>query len=161
MASATAGTIVFVGCDLAFVDRTLGLLAADGGAECWIFGGWAEELRGLSPARRHKDLDLLFVGQNFAAVERLLAARRLNEVEGKHFAHKRAFLVEDFMVELFLVERDSCGFFTNFWGTCRHDWPDDVLSSAGGLPVASAAALAAYRAAHPKLTRTRSQLSAV
>ena len=136
---------------MTLVDRALGLLVAEAAA-CWVFGGWAEQLRGLCPPRRHKDLDLLYAAQSFAAVERMLAVRRLEEIKRKRFRHKRAFLVEGVMVELFLVERDASGLFTNFWGRCRHDWPADVLSSVRERPVASAAALVGYRSAHRKLS---------
>ncbi len=37
------------------------------------------------------------------------------------------------MVELFLVERDRRGLVTDFWARCRHDWPMDVMGSAGDL----------------------------
>jgi hypothetical protein len=145
-----------VSCDLNFVRRALGLLAA-GGANCWIFGGWAEELRGLCPARAHKDVDLLCLSGDFAVVERLLRAQRLEEIAGKRFAHKRAVVFEGVMVELFLVQRDRRGLFTDFWACHRHDWPPDAISSAGGLPVASAAALTGYRRAQPTLQWIRRQ----
>ena len=35
----------------------LSLLGA-AGAQCWLFGGWAEELQGVCPARGHQDFDL-------------------------------------------------------------------------------------------------------
>jgi hypothetical protein len=144
-----------VSCDLAFVRRALCLLAA-GGADCWIFGGWAEELRGLCPARAHKDVDLLCLSGDFAVVERLLRAQRLEEIAGKRFEHKRALVLDGVMVELFLVRRDQRGLFTDFWGFHRHDWPPDALSSALGFPVASTAALASYRRAHYTLQSIRS-----
>jgi len=143
-----------VTCDLALLHRGLDLLAA-GGADCWLFGGWAEELRGHCPARSHRDIDLLCVAPNFAGVERLLESQRVDGIEGKRFAHKRAFLLDGVMVELFLVQRDRGGLFTTFWGRYRHEWPADVLSSAAGLPVASAVALKGYREAHPTLQRIR------
>jgi hypothetical protein len=57
------------------------------------------------------------------------------------------------MVELFLVQHDEKGLFTNLWGRARHDWPTDALSSAMGRPVASLAALARYRAQQRALRR--------
>ncbi len=138
-------------CDLDLVRRALGLLSASG-ASCWIFGGWAEELRGLCPARPHKDLDLLCVAPSFAAVERLLGGGRVDEIHRKRFPHKRAFVLDGVMVELFLVERDSRGLFTNFWSRCRHDWPVDVIGGlVSELPVASTTALTSYRSAHSRL----------
>ena len=146
-------------CDLDFVHRAVDLLAA-GEASCWIFGGWAEELRGLCPARSHKDLDLLCLAPSFAAVERLLGEQQLDEIDGKRFPHKRAIVLDGVMVELFLVQRDRRGLFTNFWGRYRHDWPAGALSSAGGLAVASAAALTGYRTEHSTLQRLPRQPSA-
>jgi hypothetical protein len=49
------------------------------------------------------------------------------------------------------VKRDRKDFFTDFWGGQRFRWPADVLSSIRGLPVASAAALMAYRRYHATL----------
>ncbi len=59
------------------------------------------------------------------------------------------------MVELFLVEEDENGYFTEFWGS-RHSWPDDVVSDRGVLPVASPAAVSGYRAVHPALPKVAS-----
>ena len=53
------------------------------------------------------------------------------------------------MVELFLVRRDDDSLFTTFWGE-RRDWPGDTLDDDGPLRVASAAAVAGYRARHPQ-----------
>lgn len=55
------------------------------------------------------------------------------------------------MVELFLVERDARGWYTEFWGRLRHDWSHDLVRVVAGIPVASEAALASYRAAHDRL----------
>ena len=74
-------------------------------------------MRGLCEPRSHADVDLLYPGEDFAAVERLLGESELKEIEGKRFPHKRAFLFEAVMVEAF-------------------------LTSSSALPVASASALA-------------------
>ena len=133
--------------DLSTVQRSLRLLE-EAGAPCWLFGGWAEQLRGLCAPRRHADVDLLYPAEDFATVERMLGESGLEEIEGKRFPHKRAFLFEGVMVELFLVQRDTHGLFTSFWGRNRHDWPPDTLGSTAALPVASAAALTGYRSRH-------------
>lgn len=138
--------------ELGYLRRVLALLGS-GGVRCWVFGGWAEELRALCPARAHNDVDLLYVAEDFTVAERLIGAHQLEEIKAKRFAHKRAFVLDDVMVELFFVEQDETGLFTNFWGRSRHDWPADVLSSASGLPVASVAALTGYRARHGALQR--------
>lgn len=144
-----------VGSDL--LRRALKLLM-DGGVRCWVFGGWAEELQGLRPARAHSDIDLLCVADDFSAVDVLLGDHPLlREIQSKRFAHKRAFELEGTRVELFLVEHDTKGYFTTFWGCVRHDWPPDVLSSASQLPVASVAALTGYRDQFSALRRERQQ----
>ena len=48
------------------------------------------------------------------------------------------------MVELFLVQRDAHGWFTQLQRR-RHDWPENLLATNGRLPVASTAALASFR----------------
>jgi Aminoglycoside-2''-adenylyltransferase len=135
--------------DLDTVVRVLDALRR-AGAACWIFGGWAEELRCLRSSSPHADIDLLYPADGFGAVERIVADHRLEEVRGKRFAHKRAFMFDGVMVELFLVRHDDRGFFTSFWGT-RHDWPTDVFGWTKGLPVVSSAALAAFRRRHATL----------
>ena len=132
--------------DLALVERVIRLLASRG-VPAWVFGGWAEELLGLAPARAHGDIDLLVAGDDWCAVDVLLP--ELDEIEAKRFPHKRAFVLDGVMVELFLVRRDDESRFTTFWGE-RRDWPADTLDDDGPLPVASAAAVAGYRAAHPR-----------
>ena len=132
--------------DLALVERVIGLLASHG-VPAWVFGGWAEELLGIAPARGHVDIDLLVAGDDWSAVDVLLG--ELDEIEAKRFAHKRAFVLDGVMVELFLVRRDGDSLFTPFWGE-RRDWPADTLDDDGLLAVASAAAVTGYRAAHPR-----------
>jgi hypothetical protein len=132
--------------DLALVERAIGLLAT-GGVPAWVFGGWAEELLGLAPPRVHGDIDVLVAGDDWGAVDALFP--ELDEITAKRFAHKRAFGLDGVMVELFLVRRDEESLFTTFWGE-RRDWPPDTLDDDGPLPVASAAAVAGYRAAHPR-----------
>jgi hypothetical protein len=128
--------------DLDFVVRAVDLLWAKG-IRTWVSGGWGEELRGLVPPREHADLDLLYPARDWRRVDAL----ELDWIGEKRFAWKRAFTLEGTMVELFLVERDERGWFTQLKRR-RHDWPDNVFSTNGRLPVASTAALAGYRAAH-------------
>jgi hypothetical protein len=126
---------------------------AEAGLETCLFGGWAEELRGLRPAGTHHDVDLLYPAGSFAAAHRFLAG--LTEIQGKRFPHKRAYLQNGIMIELFLVQGSpQSGYLTIFWGTVVHRWPADVLGgTVDGLPVASAAALRQYRAGHSRLAR--------
>jgi len=135
-----------VGNDLAFVRRVISVLDGNG-IDAWLFGGWAEELLGLSPPRPHADVDFLHPAQSFATVDAFLRREpSVAEIAAKRSAHNRAFEVGGVMVELFLVQRDTAGRYTNIWGTTRHDWPDDVLDiRVAGLRVASRAALEGYR----------------
>jgi hypothetical protein len=125
--------------DLAFVERAVSLLEAKG-VDTWVFGGWAEELRGLIKPREHVDLDLLYPAEDWSIVDNLY----LNWVEGKHFDWKRAFRLEGITVELFLVQYDARGWYTQLERR-RHNWPANVFSNKGRLPVVSTAALAGYR----------------
>jgi len=125
--------------DLDFVVRAVDLLWSRG-LRTWVFGGWGEELRGLAPPWQHADLDLLYPAPDWRRVDDL----RLDWVEAKHLPWKRAFVLEGTLVELFLVERDEAGWYTQLKRR-RHDWPDNVFSTNGRLAVASTVALAGYR----------------
>jgi hypothetical protein len=125
--------------NLAFVERAVWLLASKG-IDSWVFGGWAEELRGLILPREHVDLDLLYAAEDWHEVDALY----LDWIEAKRYAWKRAFTFEGIAVELFLVQRDERGWFTQL-ARRRHDWPENLLGTNGRLPVASTAALASYR----------------
>ncbi len=134
--------------DLQTVRGVLSMLAGQG-IHTWIFGGWAEELHGIVPSRAHADIDLLYSGQDIGRVDRAIRQSALHEIVAKRFAHKRAFMVDSVMVELFLVRSDRHGPHTNFWDRWRHDWPSDVFGSVNGAPVASQTALRDYRAQYP------------
>ena len=139
--------------DLAFVRDTLSRLQ-NWGIIAWVFGGWAEELLGLAPQRAHRDLDLLYLGNDFGRLDSFLASdTQATEIAGKRFAHKRAFLRDVIMVEVTLVQPGPRGgFCTLFWGDTQHDWPADVFSmEVNGIRVASAASLHCYRANHARL----------
>lgn len=125
--------------DVAFVERAVSLLASKG-VDTWLFGGWGEELRGLIYPRPHAGLDLLYPAEHWDGVDAL----RLDWIEAKRLAWKRAFVLEGIMIELFLVERDERGWFTQLKRR-RHDWPANVFVHSGRLPVASTAALASFR----------------
>jgi len=125
--------------DLAFVERAVSLLASKG-VDAWVFGGWAEELRGLIKPRERVDLDLLYPAEDWSIVDNLY----LDWVGEKHFDWKRAFRLEGITVELFLVQYDARGWYTQLERR-RHNWPANVFSNKGRLPVVSTAALAGYR----------------
>jgi hypothetical protein len=133
--------------NLRLVRRVVALLGG-GGVDVWVFGGWAEELLGLSPPRSHRDLDLLHPANDFGRVDELMTELDLDEVVGKRFPHKRAFVFEGVLVEIFLVAGEGDRRFSEFWGR-RWEWPADVLSGDGALPVAGSDSVAAFRAHHP------------
>ena len=140
--------------DLSTVRRVLRVLAG-AGLECWLFGGWAEELRGMCKPRAHRDIDILCVANNFDQLAELLRTSSLVEIHAKRFHHKRAFLFETVMVEAFLAETDSTGRFTMFWGHARHGWPPDTFSHLSGMPVVSRTALESYRRNHASVAPLR------
>ena len=131
--------------DLDFVYEVMELLAKRG-VHVWVFGGWAEQLLGLDRPRGHVDLDLLYPAESFDAVDAL----DLPWITGKRFPHKRAFAYEGVLVELYLVQRDEDGHYTDLPGG-RHRWPGDVLWGVHGLRVAGPNAVSGYRAAHARL----------
>jgi hypothetical protein len=91
-------------------------------------------------------IDAWVAGDDSLHVDGLVA--ELDEIGGKRFPHKRAFVLDGVMVELFLVQRDADGLFTTFWGT-RRNWPPDTLRDRGEPPIASVASVRGYRASHP------------
>jgi hypothetical protein len=127
--------------DLDLVVRTVDLLWSKR-VRTWIFGGWGEELRGLIPPRDHVDIDLLYPARDWSRVDKL----ELDWIAAKHLPWKRAFVLEDTTVELFHVDRDEQGWFTDL-GKRRHRWPADVFKANGRVPVASRGALIGYREA--------------
>src|ERR1039458_4832693 len=98
--------------DLGFVLRVLDVLES-AGTKGWVFGGWAEELRG-APARAHKDVDILCPGEDFSVMKKLFRSGQLEEIVEKRSVYKRAFLLDGIMVELFLAQKDIRGLFTTF-----------------------------------------------
>jgi hypothetical protein len=125
--------------DLAFVERAVSLLTSRG-IDTWVAGGWGEELRGLILPREHVDVDLLYPAEDWGAVD----ANHLDWIDAKRYPWKRAFTLEGVAVELFLVQRDERGWYTQLQRR-RHAWPENLLSTNGRLPIASTAALASYR----------------
>jgi hypothetical protein len=105
----------------------------------WLFGGWAEELRGLRVPCEHEEVELLYPGRDFARVDRFIDDDVVDER-----AHKRSFELDGVPVELVLVQKDEEGWYTEL-PRRRHRWPPDVFANAGRLPVASATALESYR----------------
>jgi hypothetical protein len=105
-----------------------------------VFGGWASELLGLEEPRSHNDIDLLVVAPTLS-VNAFLAAR--DEVVGKRFSHKRAFIEDGELVELFLV--DAASGTTRFWDAVEVVWPSRDPVVIDDLPVVSASVLRMYQ----------------
>ena len=132
------------------------------GISVWVFGGWAEELHGIRPPGPHGDIDLLYPAEDFSAVDQFLQSRTdLEEVQGKRFIHKRAFVRQGVLVELFLLRRAAARYATDFFGVCEFLWPEDALSEMRllGVPTlaASSAALRFYRERHTAIEQAYRQ----
>lgn len=117
-----------------------------------VFGGWAEELLGVTPLRTHSDIDLLVVAEA-PAVDVFVSQRQ--EIVQKRFSHKRAYVEDGVLVELFLVARHEGVETTTFWDTRRWTWPPLEPVMVNGLPVAPAAAVAAYRTHYGDIASAR------
>jgi hypothetical protein len=129
--------------DLVFVLRAVDLLASHG-LRGWLFGGWAEELRGLAPPCAHDRIELLYPAPSFRRVDQLILAGELDQVaDGR--PHVRTLLVEGIPVELVLVCRAGDGWLTDF-PAGPHLWPADVFERAAHPPVASTEAVEGFRA---------------
>jgi Aminoglycoside-2''-adenylyltransferase len=137
--------------ETAAVEGVVATLAAEG-LDVWLFGGWAEELLGLAEPWPHGDVDLLYVAQDFDALDELIERRRWELV--KDLPHKRAIRLHDVTVDLFLVRRDEEGYFTEFDGQ-RHSWPDDVVDDRAPLPIASRQSVGEFREAFRRLLELR------
>ena len=128
--------------DLQFVMRVVDVLE-DARLRVWLFGGWAEELRGLRAPCEHTDVDFLYPGRDFSRVDAFMERTTLEWFDASN-PHKRSFELDGTVVELLLVLKDERGWHSQLPAR-RHDWPADVFSAAGRLPVASTTALEGYR----------------
>ncbi len=124
-----------------------------------VFGGWAEEIIGLAPSRRHSDVDLLLASPDFTALETIFNTdERYTRIPEKRFSHKRAYEKNGIRIEVFLVDPHTLH--TIFFDRLSFIWPSDTLSQRlpfGGrlVPVASRAALELYRKEHLQILNTR------
>ncbi len=140
--------------DIQLLRETVATLSQSG-FQIAVFGGWAEELHGLSTPREHHDIDVLVIDADLVMLDAFVAAR--GEVVAKRQTHKRAFTTSDVLVELFLVSTGDGQPLTDFWGLLAYRWPGLGPVDLAGLPVASVDALAAYRADHDFITAYRPQ----
>jgi hypothetical protein len=119
----------------------------------WLFGGWAEELRGLRAPCEHRDVDLLYPGRDFSRVDAFVERSQAERIPTERPEHERAFVLDGTLIELLLVQRDDEGWYTRSPRGELHRLPADVFATAGRLPVASVAALEGYRRARRRQTR--------
>ena len=144
-----------------FLADTLQELAA-AQIDTWIFGGWAEELHGIRPPGPHGDIDLLYPAENFYLLDQMLSAHsNMEEIQGKRFVHKRAFVWRGVLIEIFLLRSAATGFVTDFFGLHQFHWPKDAVSQTLLLgvpaPSASPVALRFYREQHTAVEQAYQQ----
>ncbi len=117
----------------------------------WLFGGWAEELSGLTDPRIHSDIDLLYPAHDSELLDTVIReSTDWAEIVLKRFPHKRAVMIQGIMVEFFMVRSEAGRSFSDFFGRFRFDWPEDTLEYSTTLcditvNIASQTALKKYR----------------
>jgi len=124
----------------------------------WLFGGWAEEVWGISAPRTHHDIDLLYVAESFDILDQYIDhTSTCTEIRAKRFSHKRAVLFQGVMIEFILVESQIEGYHTQFFTNLYElAWPCDLLDYRLPIqeqvaPIASKAALELYRHNHSQI----------
>lgn len=139
--------------DLLLVKRVIAdLVTAD--LRPLVFGGWGEELLGLSAPRVHKDIDVVLLDPQMSVLDSFVAGR--DEVLDGHLSHKRVYRQNGVKIELFIAQWNGECLETVFWDRLRWCWPADMhADTVGGLPVASAAAFASFRASFPEFMAAR------
>jgi len=121
----------------------------EAGFDVGVFGGWAKELLGLIERRSHRDLDLMVVGPDIDTLDAFVRDR--HEVVAKRLSHKRAFILNGILVELFIADRGPNGWTTTFWDRTEHRWPPGGWVECCGLPVASEDVLDSYERVYETL----------
>lgn len=131
----------------------------EAGLRTWLFGGWAEEVWQLSPPRAHYDIDLLYVASDFQQLDAWMSQRgEFEPVVGKCFYHKRAFVYQGVLVEIFLLESSGNSYITKYFGDKYVlKWPEGTLSEVqladdARITLASPEALRCYRAQHERVS---------
>ncbi|MDB4984491.1 MAG: hypothetical protein JWM20_670 [Patescibacteria group bacterium] len=119
----------------------------------WLFGGWAEELRGMVEPRNHNDIDFLYLAENFNTLDELIRNEKLEEILAKRLHHKRALLINGIMIEFILVTVIEHRFVTKFFGTYDYEWPSDIFSDSelSGIKIVSKNTLSFYRNNYSKI----------
>ena len=89
-------------------------------------------------------------------MDRWVIDRSCPLIPEKRLPHKRAFILNGVMVELFLVQRDEKGYYTDFWGHARHRWPGQkIVTVVKSWPLATPEVLESYRTAYAALRAAR------
>jgi hypothetical protein len=86
----------------------------------------------------------------------------IQEIEGKRFPHKRAFLLENIMVEFVLVKKDADGYITHFFEKYRYKWPTNtfdgsIIKNGTKINIASKEALKMYRKDYNLIEEVRNE----
>ncbi len=118
------------------------------GQDVRVFGGWAEQLRGLRRKGPHSDIDLLLTADGFEPLESFMdGLTEAGAIPGKRFPHKRAWVVDGVRVEFMLVRPGAVMTTVMFLGEPVISWPAGTFSGTpvDGLPVAGREALKMYR----------------
>ena len=107
------------------------LLLKENKLNCYLFWWWAEELLWMREPRPHNDIDLIYCDKDFDIVDTFLSnlPSWIEEVTAKRFAHKRAFLINDVVCELFLASRCEKTIETNFWWKYPYIRPQNIFDS--------------------------------
>lgn len=91
-----------------------------------IFGGWAVELLDIKAPWAHSDIDLLLLGDHFDNLLDWIGKNKLKIV--KSYAHKKAFIINDVMAEVFLVSRpNNTTKFVGKKGETVFQWPSELF----------------------------------
>jgi hypothetical protein len=129
-----AGSEVRQGCGASALSTREGVAAviallARHGLDCAVAGGWAEELLGLRDPSPHSDIDLVYLSEDFRAVDAAIGSLdgMVSEVLQKRFKHKRAFLFEGTLCELVLIRSAPTAPVTFFWGDVPFRWELPLL----------------------------------
>jgi hypothetical protein len=128
----------------------------DAGLRPVLFGGWAKQLHGAWPPAPHGDLDVLVHAGSPAPIDAYIAARGADAYAPKAHPHKRAYVADGHLVELFAVGGSPDAPVTDFYGHYARPWPTP-LATAHTLPggrtiqLASAPVIAGYEADHHRI----------
>lgn len=120
----------------------------EAGHDVYVFGGWAEELRGLRSTSNHSDIDLLLLAKGFGQLESFMnGSQKARPIPEKRFPHKRAWEYDGVRVEFLLVLPGTVNVTVMFHGEPVILWPAGTLSGlpVEGMPVAGSEALQMYR----------------